>query len=166
MSQCLVVYVLWSIMLWRAMARCVMICLVMTCCVVVISCCIMTWHVMLHYVLSCCAVLCSVVLWYGQSAQSFYMCLESLVGFVEENFGSFTYFRLTERFYEVSLCTCGPTVFLKNIEAGWRILEQFWSNFDATVKHLFEVMFEALLMYFWKDGTVVKQCWSKFASHA
>ena len=40
----------------------------------------------------CYVVLCYVVLCYGQYAQTFYMCLESLVGCMKENFGSFTYF--------------------------------------------------------------------------
>jgi len=66
---------------------------VMSCCVVlyhvavchVTLCYIMLYHVMLF-------MLCYVVLCYGQSAQTFYMCLESLVGCMKENFGSFTYF--------------------------------------------------------------------------
>ncbi len=54
--------------------------------------CIMSCHDMLQSVMSCYVVLCHVVLCYGQSAQTFYMCLESLVGCLNEHFDSFTYF--------------------------------------------------------------------------
>ena len=40
----------------------------------------------------CYVVLCCAVLWYGQSAQTFYMCLESLVGCMKGILGSCTYF--------------------------------------------------------------------------
>ena len=42
--------------------------------------CVMSCHDMLQSVMSCYVVLCYVVLCYGQTAQTFYMCLESLVG--------------------------------------------------------------------------------------
>ena len=59
------------------------------------SCSVVVYHVAfcrdrlcfwLCYAISCYAVLC-----YGPYAQTFYMCLESLVGCVKENLGSFTY---------------------------------------------------------------------------
>ena len=50
------------------------------------------YYVMLCYVILCYLMLCNVVLCYGQYAQTFYMCLESLVGCMKEHFGSFTYF--------------------------------------------------------------------------
>ena len=53
----------------------------------------------------CYVVLCCAVLWYGQSALTFYMCLESLVGCMEGILGSCTYFSA--------------------------MLKQFWRNFEA-----------------------------------
>ena len=41
-------------------------------------------YIMWYYVISCYVVLC-----YGPYAQTFYMCLESLVGCMKENCGSF-----------------------------------------------------------------------------
>ena len=76
----------------------------------------------------CYVVLCCAVLWYGQFAQTFYMCLESLVGCMKEHFGSFTYFSadgtilrsFAKYFWADGVC--------------WRILKHFevyWSNFEA-----------------------------------
>ncbi len=42
----------------------------------------MTCHASFDYVVACYAVLCYVELCCGQSAQTFYMCLESLVGWM------------------------------------------------------------------------------------
>ena len=52
----------------------------------------MLCHAILYYGLFCYVVLCYVVLCYEPYAQTFYMCLENLVGCMNENFGPFTYF--------------------------------------------------------------------------
>ena len=100
----------------------------------------------------CCFVLCCAVLWYGQSAQTFYMCLESLVSAAWKEFWVPVHtFRLTERFYEDSLSIFGPMVFfLKNSEALWSILKQLWSHFDATFSTCFR-KFEAMLKHLWSN---------------
>ena len=106
--------------------------------------CIMSCHDMLQYVMSCYVVLCHVVLCYGQSAQTFYMCLESLVGCMKENFDSFTYFRLMERFYEVSLSTFGPSTWSQKVNA---FLKLFGCEFETHVEALskqFQTFFETI----------------------
>ena len=65
-----------------------MLCYVMLCYVVLYY--VMLYYVMLCYIMLSHVMLCCVMLW--QYAQTFYMCLESLVGCMKENFGSFTYF--------------------------------------------------------------------------
>jgi hypothetical protein len=78
----------------------------------------------------CCVVLCCVVLWYGQPAQTFYMCLESLVGCMKENLGSFTYF------------SADGTILRRFAKYFWPdgVFEEFWSTF----KYI-----EAILKPFW-----------------
>jgi hypothetical protein len=73
----------------------------------------------LYYVISCYVVLC-----YGPYAQTFYMCLESLVGSMTTTLVPLHTFRLTERFYDISLSTFGPRVSLKNFDAVRSILKQ------------------------------------------
>ena len=102
---------------------------------------------MLQSVMSCYVVLCHVVLCYGQSAQTFYMCLESLVGCMKENVDSFTYFRLMEWFYEVSLSTFGPSTLSQRVNA---FLKSFWCRFETHV--------EALSKQF--QGNVWRALWS------
>ena len=66
-----------------------MICYDMSCYIVLYY--VMLYYVILCYVILCYLMLCYVVLCFGQYAQTFYMCLESQVGCMKENFGSFTY---------------------------------------------------------------------------
>ena len=47
-----------------------------------VACCIMTRHVILDYDMPCYDVLCHAVLCYWQSVQTFYVCLEGLVGWM------------------------------------------------------------------------------------
>ena len=97
----------------------------------------------------CYVVLCCAVLWYGQSAQTFYMCLESLVGCMKGILGSCTYFSadgtILRRFAKYFWADC---VF------GWRILKHFevyWSNFEAILMQRLAHVSENS-----------KQCWSTF----
>jgi len=79
----------------------------------------------------CYVVLCCAVLWYGQSAQTFYMCLESLVGCMKGILGSCTYF------------SADGTIlrrFAKYFWADGVFVEEFWS----TLKYI-----EAILKPFW-----------------
>ena len=104
--------------------------------------CIMSCHDMLQSVMSCYVVLCHVVLCYGQSAQTFYMCLESLVGCMKEHFDSFTYFsadgtilRSFAKYFwaEGILKECWSI--LSNVEAILTLLwSTLWSNVKADLK--------------------------------
>ena len=114
--------------------------------------CIMSCHDMLQSVMSCYVVLCHVVLCYGQSAQTFYMCLESLVGCMKENFDSFTYFSAdgtilrsfakyfwAEHTIAESWCIF-EAILMQIRNTCWSIVEaissKFWSNFDVILKQV------------------------------
>jgi hypothetical protein len=66
----------------------------------------------------CYVVLCCAVLWYGQSAQTFYMCLESLVGCMKGILGSCTYF------------SADGTILRRFAKYFWAdgVFEEFWST--------------------------------------
>ena len=99
----------------------------------------------------CYVVLCCAVLWYGQSAQTFYMCLESLVGCMKGILGSCTYFSADGTILRRFAKYFWADVFLlKNSEALWSRLKQFWSHFDATFSTCFR-KFEAMLKHFWSN---------------
>ena len=92
----------------------------------------------------CYVVLCCAVLSYGQSALTFYMCLESLVGCMEGILGSCTYFsadgtilRTVAKYFEATLKQLWST-FEAMLEQFWSIfwgiMKQFWSSFEAMFK--------------------------------
>ena len=77
----------------------------------VMSCHVMSCHVMLCYIL-----LYHVMLW-AIRADFLYVFRKSSRLHERKLWFLYILFRLTERFYEVSLSTFGPMVFLKNFEA-------------------------------------------------
>ena len=111
----------------------------------------------------CYVVLCCAVLWYGQSAQTFYMCLESLVGCMKGILGSCTYFsadgtilrRFAKYFWADGVFVEEFWSALKYIEA---ILKPFWCNVSTCLRKC-----EAMLKHFWsKIEAILKQFWSNF----
>ena len=93
----------------------------------------------------CYVVLCCAVLWYGQSAQTFYMCLESLVGCMKGILGSCTYF------------SADGTIlrrFAKYFWADGVFVEEFWS----TLKYIEAILMQRLAHV----SENSKQCWSTF----
>ena len=115
--------------------------------------CIMSCHDMLQSVMSCYVVLCHVVLCYGQSARTFYMCLESLVGCMKENFDSSTYFSAdgtiirsfakyfwAEHIIAENWCIFeAMLVLFRNtcwsvVEKIKQFVKQLWRNYEASLK--------------------------------
>ena len=134
-----------------------------------LSCCSMVWYVMLcrvvsgcimlYYDASCCLRLCYVMLWcvmlvcvvlWAVRTDFLYVFRKSS-RLHEKTLVPLHTFRLTERFYEVSLSTFVPSTLSQKVDAFWSIFKQVWCKFETHV--------EALSKQF--QGNVWRALWSK-----
>ena len=135
------------------------------------SCCVLSWYIMFLVVL-CYITLCCVML-RAICADFLYVFRKS--SRLHERKRWFLYmFRLTERFYEVSLSTFGPSTRSQEVDA---FLKQFWCKIETHVEELskqfqaifqqrwrkFKATFEAMLKQFCSNSkTILKHCRSNF----
>ena len=133
----------------------------------VVVCHVVLCHVMICYIMLSHAMLCCVMLW-AICADFLYVFRKSSRLHERQLWVPSHTFRQTERFYEDSLSTFGPMVFLKNFEALLSILKQFWSHFEVTFTHVEASSkqcwstFDAFLTKWNSFEAVLKQVWGNF----